>query len=64
MANIQDYLQWRGDLTLEERPFNDVDNVILSVLSYIDFTDIVPSEDDGGSVELSHACRKLIELCG
>ena len=64
MANIHDYLQWRGDLTLAERPFNDVDNVILSVLSYIDFTDIVPSEDDGGSVELSHACRKLIELCG
>ena len=28
MANINDYLQWRGDLTFVERPFNDVDNVI------------------------------------
>ena len=35
MANILDYLAWRGDLTLSERPFNEVDNVILSVLAYL-----------------------------
>ena len=32
MANILDYLIWRGDLTLAERPFNEVDNLILSEL--------------------------------
>lgn len=37
MANISDYLIWRGDLTLEERPFNFVDNLILCSLSYIGF---------------------------
>ena len=25
MANILDYLEWRGDLTLEVSPFNEVD---------------------------------------
>ena len=64
MANIYDYLRWRGDLSFEERPFNDVDNIILSALSYLDFTDIVPSEEEGGSIELAKACLKLIELCG
>lgn len=64
MANIYDYLRWRGDLTFEERPFNDVDNIVLSALSYLDFTGIVPSEEMAGSIELSQACRKLIDICG
>ena len=63
MADISDYLRWRGDLSFEERPFNDVDNIILSVLSYLDFTDIVPSEEAGESIELSKACLKLIDVC-
>ena len=37
MANIMDYLQWRGDLTLRQAPFNSIDNLILSTLVYIDF---------------------------
>lgn len=41
MANILDYLDWRGDITFEERPFNEVDNLILSVLSYLNFDGIV-----------------------
>ena len=31
--NIMDYLDWRGDLSFEASPFNEVDNLILSVLS-------------------------------
>lgn len=64
MANIYDYLMWRGDISLDERPFNDVDNVILSCLSYFDFTGVVPSEEDGGSISLARACRKLISKGG
>ena len=33
MANILDYLSWRGDLTLAQSPFNEVDNLILAELS-------------------------------
>ncbi len=41
MANIYDYLAFRGDLTLAERPFNDVDNLILSALSYLDLSFVI-----------------------
>lgn len=42
MANIIDYLQWRGDLDFTTDPFNAVDNLILARLSYIDFDDLPP----------------------
>lgn len=64
MANINDYLQWRGDLTFAERPFNDVDNVILSTLAYLDFTGIVPGEAEGGQVTVAKACNQLLEKSG
>lgn len=35
MANLFDYLQWRGDLTFAQAPFNPVDNLILSCLGYV-----------------------------
>lgn len=34
---LLDYLKWRNDVSLEASPFNDIDNVILSCLAYIDF---------------------------
>lgn len=34
MGGMFDYLAWRGDLTLAQAPFNPVDNLILSTLSY------------------------------
>ena len=37
MANILDYIDWRGDLDLTQDPFNEVDSLILSTVSYIDF---------------------------
>lgn len=36
MANIIDYLKWRGDISFKENKFNEVDNLILSELSYMD----------------------------
>jgi len=43
MANILDYLDWRGDLSFLSAPFCEVDNLIFSLLSYIDYGGIVPS---------------------
>ena len=37
MGDLFAYLDWRGDLTLEADPFNEVDNLLLSELSYTDF---------------------------
>ena len=60
MPNMHDYLRWRGDLTLMERMFNDVDNIILACLSYLDFTGIVPAEGTNTGISLSHACEQLL----
>lgn len=35
MANVLDYIRWRGDLSFQASPFNEVDNLILCCLSYI-----------------------------
>ena len=57
MANLLDYLDWRGDLTLEQDPFNEVDNLILAELSFVDFQGIVPPPGGGKGVELYQAAE-------
>ena len=44
MSSIFDYLEWRGDISFDEDPFNEVDNVVLSELAYVGFGGIVPCE--------------------
>ena len=39
MANMLDYLVWRGDLSLEQAGIGPVDALILSELSYLHFED-------------------------
>ena len=51
MSNVSDYLKWRGDLDFSQAPFNDVDNLILAQIAYVDFTDIVPAP--GSMVSIS-----------
>ncbi len=41
MADILDYLKWRGDLSIKNDPVNEIDAIILCQLSYIDFTGFV-----------------------
>ena len=57
MANLLDYLDWRGDLTLAQAPFNEVDNLILAELSFVDFQDCVPAPGKGASVPLWKAAE-------
>lgn len=44
LGTILDYIVWRGDLTMKERSFNEVDNLILSELVYFDFDKIMEEE--------------------
>ncbi len=37
MANIFDYLEWRGDVSFKQDSFNEVDNLVLAQLAYTDF---------------------------
>lgn len=41
MNNILDYICWRGDVPLEVSPFNEIDSLILSQLSYLDFNNLL-----------------------
>lgn len=36
-GTVFDYLRWRGDLTFRQSPFNEVDNLILCIISYLNF---------------------------
>lgn len=45
MGNILDYIDWRGDIRFGERPFNDVDNLILSELAYINMNGIISENE-------------------
>lgn len=58
MSNIMDYLVWRGDLDWNASAFNEVDNVILSELVYVDFSDIVPGIG-GESISLAEANERF-----
>jgi len=62
MANILDYLAWRGDLSFAQDPFNEVDNLILTQLSFINFTGIVPAPGEGEGVPLRDAAHRFFCL--
>lgn len=49
MANMMDYLDWRGDLSFAASGFNEVDNLILAQLVYVEFDGIVPGPEPAGS---------------
>lgn len=40
MGNIFDYLTWRGDLTFTQDPPNEVDALIFSALTYVDYGEL------------------------
>lgn len=62
MANIEDYVKWRGDLSFKQDAFNDIDNLVLSVIAYIDFEGIVPDIKVKKGVTLSKACERFFRI--
>ncbi|ULQ60319.1 DUF2974 domain-containing protein [Brucepastera parasyntrophica] len=62
MANIIDYLNWRGDLDFRQAPFNAVDSIILSRLSYLPFEGIVPPPSERKTITVSEAVKRFSEL--
>ena len=60
MGSILDYLAWRGDLPLSRDPFNCIDALLLSSLSYIDFADIVPGKGQG-KVTMREASKQFFK---
>ncbi|MBQ9773327.1 MAG: DUF2974 domain-containing protein [Clostridia bacterium] len=60
MGTIYDYLSWRGDLTFSEAPLNEVDCMIFSMISYLDYQGIVPASHDEAGITLRGAAAKVI----
>ena len=58
---MYDYLGWRGDLTFFTDPFNEVDNLILAQLAYVDFDGIVP-ENREDKIAIGDVCRLYWEM--
>lgn len=63
MADLFDYLSWRGDLPEKLCGFNEVDYMILSRFSYLPFEYVMEQNDmNGASAE--ELCRGLREVPG
>ncbi len=60
MGTVFDYLDWRGDLSLSAAPLNEVDNLILSLISYIDFEGILPSDPSSTPLTLAEAAKAYL----
>ena len=42
MADLTDYIAWRGDLSFKASPFNSVDALVLTAISYLNLKNCVP----------------------
>ncbi len=62
MYTIADYVSWRGDLAFDRDPFNEVDNLLLSMFSYIEWGGIV-SDKIGleSSISFQEAATRWLE---
>ena len=56
---VFDYMNWRGDLSFKQDPFNEVDSVILSMICFLDFENIVPATHEQGSLTLEEAMSHM-----
>ena len=61
MANLFDYLKWRGDLEFSKSPLNPTDSVILCQLSYLPLDGIVPGPGEKNGISISLASNMIME---
>lgn len=59
MNTIFDYLKWRGDLTFDIDPVNEVDNLIFSCLAYLKCDDYVSNLFLNGGISLAQLYDKM-----
>ena len=60
-TTVADYLTWRGDIPFSVDPFNEVDNLVLCIVSYINFRRFpeLLTRNPREAVLLSDLCQKL-----
>ena len=66
MSNMLDYLDWRGDITIHQSGINDVDCLIMSQISYMNFSEVVdakPAASFGeAEITIKEASKRLFEI--
>lgn len=64
MGDIMDYVEWRGDLSMKQDPFNEVDNLVLSQLAYVDFAGVVGNdqEESDETITIREASKRFFKL--
>lgn len=58
MSNVCEYVKWRGDLTLKQSKFNEIDALILTRLSYFPFDRLIQPNEEATVEELSKRFEK------
>lgn len=58
MSNVCEYVKWRGDLTLKQSKFNEIDALILTRLSYFPFDQLIQQNEEATVEELSKRFEK------
>ena len=61
MANILDYIDWRGDLNLRDAHFNEVDGLIMAELSYLNLDGIL-TEAPLPQMSLTEVCERYLAM--
>lgn len=61
MADMFDYLLWRGDILFSQMGVNHVDALVFSTLAYVHYDDVVPGEF-GSFITLRDAAQALLSL--
>lgn len=57
MSDVLDYLYWRGDLTFEQDPLNEIDALLLSEFSYINYNLLAPDLLKAGKLTIHEAAN-------
>ena len=61
MSSILDYIDWRGDLTFRASPFCEVDNLILTQLSFVNWEGIAEGKKRRESITLREAAARCFQ---
>lgn len=62
MANIVDYVRWRGDIPFEQVPMNAVDALVLSYLAYMPFDGLADVSFAGEGILLADAAQRMLDV--
>ncbi len=60
MSGLVDYVLWRGDVSLAYSPFNKIDALVFSQITYLNFKGILP-ESFSESVDLKYFNEKILD---